>query len=483
LSGPSIVNVDDYSGLTTHSGTIGEALQVNGGGFGASQGNSTVTFGGTPATVNNWTANSLYTTVPSGATTGNLVVTVGGLASNGYSFTVTGPSPSITSLSPNSGPVGTSVTITGTNFGDSQGTSTVTFSGTAATPTSWSATSIVAPVPSGAITGNVLVTVSGVASNGVSFTVTGLSSNVYYYIDDMLGSSRTIVKDGQTSACYEADFYPFGGERDVNVSCSQNYKFEGKERDGETQNDNFGARYYSWRFGRWLSADWSTEPTPVPYANLTNPQTLNLYAMVSDNPETFADLNGHDPDDAYGFLAGAEVLAPEATPLIVGAAVGVAIYENRDAIGQAVQSLGNSISNVFHSSDTSKTAPAPQSNPTPGTQTGSQPGQKDSDFVVTPSGTAVATDPGRVRDSLVNAPGVTTTPVNSPSGEKGTIQTGVKTPNGPVDVRTMDGSASHGPRTVITHPGTNSPKTPDGKATNDKNDNHIPNDHPRPQSE
>ncbi len=35
-------------------------------------------------------------------------------------------------------------------------------------------------------------------------------------------------------------------------------------------------------------------PTPVPYANLANPQTLNLYAMVRDNPETFADLDGHD---------------------------------------------------------------------------------------------------------------------------------------------------------------------------------------------
>jgi hypothetical protein len=31
----------------------------------------------------------------------------------------------------------------------------------------------------------------------------------------------------------------------------------------------------------------------VPYANLSNPQTLNLYAMVRDNPETFADLDGH----------------------------------------------------------------------------------------------------------------------------------------------------------------------------------------------
>ncbi|HXX15392.1 MAG TPA: glycoside hydrolase family protein, partial [Candidatus Eremiobacteraceae bacterium] len=68
----------------------------------------------------------------------------------------------------------------------------------------------------------------------------------------------------------------------------------GKERDTETGNDDFGARYYSWRFGRWLSADWSAVPVPVPYANLTNPQTLNLYAMVADDPESFADLDGHD---------------------------------------------------------------------------------------------------------------------------------------------------------------------------------------------
>jgi len=31
----------------------------------------------------------------------------------------------------------------------------------------------------------------------------------------------------------------------------------------------------------------------VPYANLTNPQTLDLYMMASDDPETFADLDGH----------------------------------------------------------------------------------------------------------------------------------------------------------------------------------------------
>jgi len=66
-----------------------------------------------------------------------------------------------------------------------------------------------------------------------------------------------------------------------------------KERDSETLNDDFGARYYSWRYARWLSADWSSVPAPVPYANLNNPQTLNLYAMVSDNPTTRQDQDGH----------------------------------------------------------------------------------------------------------------------------------------------------------------------------------------------
>jgi RHS repeat-associated protein len=112
--------------------------------------------------------------------------------------------------------------------------------------------------------------------------------------EDMLVSSRAIVQAGQTALCYDGDFHPFGGERIVTNTCAQNYKFEGKERDTETGNDDFGARYYSFRLGRWLSADWSSVPVPVPYANLTNPQTLNLYAMVSDNPETFADLDGHN---------------------------------------------------------------------------------------------------------------------------------------------------------------------------------------------
>ena len=90
-----------------------------------------------------------------------------------------------------------------------------------------------------------------------------------FYVEDSLGSSR-IVATGSGAVCYDADFTPFGGERAYTNTCPQNYKFEGKERDTETGNDDFGARYYTNRFGRWLSADWSacrwrclTPPWPI----------------------------------------------------------------------------------------------------------------------------------------------------------------------------------------------------------------------------
>src|SRR5712691_7157236 len=143
---------------------------ISGSNFGTTRGTSTVTFNGGTATSTSWSTNSIVATVPSGATTGNVVVTVGGQVSNGVNFTVL-PPPSITSLSPSSGAVGSSVMISGSNFGTTRGTSTVTFNGGTATSTSWSTNSIVATVPSGATTGNVVVTVGGQVSNGVNFTV------------------------------------------------------------------------------------------------------------------------------------------------------------------------------------------------------------------------------------------------------------------------------------------------------------------------
>uniref|UniRef100_Q01V12 Cell surface receptor IPT/TIG domain protein n=1 Tax=Solibacter usitatus (strain Ellin6076) TaxID=234267 RepID=Q01V12_SOLUE len=97
------------------SGPPGTAVIVTGAHFGPSQGASTVTFNGVNAgAAGSWSDTSITVTVPSGANTGNLVVTVGGVASNGVLFTA-GTPPSITTLWPTSGPVGTAVTITGAN--------------------------------------------------------------------------------------------------------------------------------------------------------------------------------------------------------------------------------------------------------------------------------------------------------------------------------------------------------------------------------
>jgi len=160
------------TGLSPNSGAAGTSVTIAGANFGASQGSSTIKFNGIAAIPTSWSATSIVAPVPAGATAGNVVVTVGGVPSNGMAFTVTTASaPSITSLNPTSGVLGTQVTIVGTNFGASQGSSTIKFNGTAAAPSSWSATSIVAPVPAGATTGNVVVTVGGSASNGVGFTV------------------------------------------------------------------------------------------------------------------------------------------------------------------------------------------------------------------------------------------------------------------------------------------------------------------------
>ena len=71
-------------------------------------------------------------------------------------------------------------------------------------------------------------------------------------------------------------------------SCST-----GKERDAESGNDYFGARYYASSMGRFLSPDWSAKAEPVPYAKLDNPQSLNLYTYALNNPLRNIDKDGH----------------------------------------------------------------------------------------------------------------------------------------------------------------------------------------------
>jgi RHS repeat-associated protein len=121
------------------------------------------------------------------------------------------------------------------------------------------------------------------------------AGDVFFYFADDLGTSRALaeVPAGQTTAtlCYDADFYPFGGERSPVVNtCSQNYKFNAKERDPESGLDNFGSRYDSSSVARFMS----TDPSNNLALRIVNPQRWNKYAYALDNPLSFSDPDGRD---------------------------------------------------------------------------------------------------------------------------------------------------------------------------------------------
>ena len=129
---------------------------------------------------------------------------------------------------------------------------------------------------------------------GGRHVATYTNGTTYFDHADWLGTER--MRTTATGAsCETIVSLAFGDGTATTGSCSDAspMHFTGKQHDSESNLDDFDARYYSSQWGRFISADWSADPEPVPYANFTNPQTLNLYAIVADNPGTFADLDGH----------------------------------------------------------------------------------------------------------------------------------------------------------------------------------------------
>ncbi len=132
----------------------------------------------------------------------------------------------------------------------------------------------------------------------------GSSSQVAieWLVTDQLGTPRMVFdKSGSLANTKRHDYLPFGEELFAGTggrTPQQGYgagdgvrqHFTQKERDIETGLDYFGARYYSSTQGRFTTGD----PASLELRHLVNPQDLNRYAYVANNPLKFIDPDGEE---------------------------------------------------------------------------------------------------------------------------------------------------------------------------------------------
>lgn len=161
--------------LSTVSGWWAEPggrITLTGVGFGSRQSDYLVSVGGSAADIVDWSDRVIHATVPAGAPSGYVGVGNASSWSNGL-YLVVEKRATISSVTPVSGGAGTVITIVGSDFGAPSATSRVLIGGTSRCAVSeWTATRIVATVPSGAASGYVGVDKQGVTSNGVWLAVT-----------------------------------------------------------------------------------------------------------------------------------------------------------------------------------------------------------------------------------------------------------------------------------------------------------------------
>jgi RHS repeat-associated protein len=115
-------------------------------------------------------------------------------------------------------------------------------------------------------------------------------TTIYFGIDHV-GSAR-LLSGGYGYPIWQATYLPYGQEYNSQTKVD-NFKFAGLEQDDETGLDHASFRQLSNTQGRWS--------TPDPFGgsmNLLNPQSLNRYAYVTNDPVNLLDptgLSGFDP--------------------------------------------------------------------------------------------------------------------------------------------------------------------------------------------
>jgi hypothetical protein len=229
---PALVNPASAHTLTSSDGTT-EVISRQGATsndlwvFAARSGagSQTVTISGLPSGV---TSGDVYTenrTV--NVSNGSFSDTFGQWDVHVYHFTTSGggttQAPALTSFAPTSGPVGTSVTITGSNL---TGATAVKFNGTTAGSAVNSDTQITATVPAGASTGPISVTTpGGTASSSASFTVTSPAPTLSSFTPTSgpVGTSVTITGSnlsGATAVKFNGTTAAFSVNSDTQITAT-----------------------------------------------------------------------------------------------------------------------------------------------------------------------------------------------------------------------------------------------------------------------
>jgi RHS repeat-associated protein len=117
------------------------------------------------------------------------------------------------------------------------------------------------------------------------------ANEIYYYHKDHLGSS-TVMTDASAGQVEYSDYLPFGHQREHSGTSVTNYKYTDQELDVSTGLYNYDARLYDPVIGRFISADSIVQ-------DLYDPQLLNRYSYVRNNPLKYVDPDGHAVETAW----------------------------------------------------------------------------------------------------------------------------------------------------------------------------------------
>ncbi len=117
----------------------------------------------------------------------------------------------------------------------------------------------------------------------------GAAELIEFHHPDRLGTRVVTRPDG---TWYEQVTLPFGAPIPAESNGASNRRFTTYDRNTLTALDYANARSYAWNQGRFTQVD----PVGMAAVDLSDPQTLNLYAYCANDP-----INGVDPSGNFGF--------------------------------------------------------------------------------------------------------------------------------------------------------------------------------------